>query len=59
MAFKLGKGSNAKLKGVDKRMAEIVKEAIKIQDAVILQDSLEPLARAVLMFKGVSAKLGQ
>ena len=32
MAFKLGKGSNAKLKGVDKRMVEIVKEAIKITE---------------------------
>jgi molecular chaperone DnaK len=46
------------LEKTDKLVQE-VKEAIKIQDAVILQDSLEPLARAVLMFKGVSAKLGQ
>lgn len=30
--YKLGKGSNAKLKGVDKRMVEIVKEAIKITE---------------------------
>lgn len=46
------------LEKADTLVAE-VKEAISIQDAEKLQSNLEPLARAVLMFKGVAAKLNQ